>query len=148
MKLHQLRPAKGSKRKRRRVGRGISAGQGKTAGRGTKGQRSRSGGSLPEWFEGGQNPLVLRLPHKRGFHNIFKTRYEVVNLERLGGFAPDARVDPFSLTEAGIMKSPRALVKILGRGDLDKPLHIRAHAFSESAKEKIKAAGGSFEVLG
>lgn len=147
MKLHQLRPARGSKRKRKRVGRGISAGQGKTAGRGTKGQGARSGGSLPEWFEGGQTPLMLRLPHKRGFHNIFKIKYEVVNLGRLGGFAPGARVDPLSLAEAGITKSSRALVKILGRGDLDRPLHISAHAFSRSAKEKIEAAGGSFEEL-
>jgi len=147
MKLHDLRPAKGAKKKRKRVGRGIAAGQGKTAGRGTKGQNARTGGGVRPYFEGGQLPLVQRLPHKRGFTNIFKVHYTPVNLDRLDDFVAGDEVSPVTLTEAGIIKSPRESVAILGRGELDRPLTVKAHRFSASAREKILGAGGSAEVL-
>jgi len=147
MKLHELRPAKGAKKNRKRVGRGIAAGQGKTAGRGTKGQNARSGGGVRPYFEGGQLPLVRRLPHKRGFTNIFKVYYTPVNLDRLDEFAAGDEVSPAALAEAGIIKSPREPVVILGRGELDRSLTVKAHRFSASAREKILAAGGSAEVL-
>src|SRR5512136_3032922 len=105
MKLHDLQPATGAHRDRTRSGRGISAGRGKTAGRGTRGQNSRSGGGKPPYFEGGQLPLVRRLPHKRGFTNIFKVQYSVVNLDSLAGFDKDSQVDPEALAAAGIIKS-------------------------------------------
>jgi large subunit ribosomal protein L15 len=147
MKLHELRPAKGANKKRRRVGRGIAAGQGKTAGRGTKGQNARSGGGVRPYFEGGQLPLVRRLPQKRGFTNIFKVYYTPVNLDRLDDFAAGDEVSPATLAEAGLIKSAREPVAILGRGELDRPLTVKAHRFSASACEKIQAAGGSAEVL-
>ena len=147
MKLHELHPTKGATKKKRRVGRGIAAGQGKTAGRGTKGQNARAGGGVRPYFEGGQLPLVRRLPQKRGFTNIFKVYYTPVNLDRLDDFAAGDEVSPATLAEAGIIKSPREPVAILGRGDLDRPLTVKAPRFSESAKEKILAAGGTVEVL-
>lgn len=147
MKLHELHPAEGAKKKRKRVGRGIAAGQGKTAGRGTKGQSARSGGGVRPYFEGGQLPLVRRLPHKRGFTNIFKVRYTPVNLDRLDVFAAGEEVSPVTLAEAGIIKSSRETVAILGRGELDRPLAVKAHRFSASAWEKILEAGGTVEVL-
>ena len=146
MKLHELRPAKGTKKNRKRVGRGIAAGQGKTAGRGTKGQNARAGGGVRPYFEGGQLPLVRRLPHKRGFTNIFKVYYTPINLDRLDDFAAGDEVNPAALAEVGIIKSPREPVVILGRGELDRPLAVKAHRFSESAREKILAAGGTVEV--
>lgn len=147
MKLHELHPAKGAKKKRKRVGRGIAAGQGKTAGRGTKGQNARSGGGVRPYFEGGQMPLVRRLPQRPGFTHIFKVHYTPVNLDRLDSFAAGDEVSPATLAEAGIIKSPREPVVILGRGELDRPLVVEAHRFSKSAKEKILAAGGTVEVL-
>jgi len=148
MKLHDLRPAKGSKKQRKRVGRGDSSGSGKTAGRGTKGQKSRSGGNIPPYFEGGQLPLVRRLPRMRGFVNIFKTQFATVNLDRLNErFDKGDEVTPSALTEVGLIKSPNELVKVLGRGELKKPLTIKAHGFSASARAKIEAAGGSVEEL-
>jgi large subunit ribosomal protein L15 len=148
MKLHELRPAKGASKQGKRVGRGDSSGHGKTAGRGTKGQRSRSGGNLPPYFEGGQLPLVRRLPHTRGFVNIFKTEFATVNLDRLNErFEGGEEVTPSSLTQVGLITSPDQFVKILGRGDLEKPLTVRAHGFSASARAKIEAAGGSVEEL-
>ena len=147
MKLHELRPAEGAKKKRKRVGRGIAAGQGKTAGRGTKGQNARAGGGVRPYFEGGQLPLVRRLPHKRGFTNIFKVYYTPVNLDRLDDFAAGDEVSPAALAEAGIIKSPCEPVVILGRGELDRPLTVKAHRFSASARDKIQEAGGSAEVL-
>jgi len=147
MKLHELRPARGGKKKRKRVGRGIAAGQGKTAGRGTKGQNARSGGGVRPYFEGGQLPLVRRLPRKRGFTNIFKVHYTPINLDRLDGFAAGDEVSPATLAEAGIIKSPREQVVILGRGELDRPLTVKGYRFSASAREKILAAGGTVEVL-
>ena len=148
MKLHDLKPAKGSKKNKKRVGRGDSSGHGKTAGRGTKGQKSRSGGAKPAYFEGGQLPLVRRLPRMRGFTNIFKTQFVTVNLDRLNErFEKGAEVTPAALTEVGLIKSPNELVKVLGRGDLEKPLSIKAHGFSATARSKIEAAGGSVEEL-
>jgi large subunit ribosomal protein L15 len=147
MKLHDLRPAEGSKKRRKRVGRGIAAGQGKTAGRGTKGQAARSGGTKGPYFEGGQLPLVRRLPFKRGFNNIFKVEYIPVNLYRLERFAADEEVSPETLAAAGIIKSASLPVAILGQGEVDRPLMVRAHRFSASARAKIEEAGGSVEEL-
>ncbi len=147
MKLHELRPPAGARKKRKRVGRGTASGYGKTAGRGTKGQNARSGGGVRPYFEGGQLPLVRRFPRKRGFVNIFKVRYSVVNVERLSGFRKGSKVDPEALAKAGIIKSSRERVKILGRGELQKPLKISAHMFSASAREKIEAVGGTVVEL-
>jgi large subunit ribosomal protein L15 len=147
MKLHELSSPKGARKSRKRVGRGIAAGQGKTAGRGTKGQASRSGGTKGPYFEGGQLPLVRRLPFKRGFTNIFRVQYVSVNLYRLEEFAADAEVTPETLAAAGIIKSPTLPVAILGQGEVDRPLTIKAHRFSASARAKIEEAGGSVEEL-
>ncbi len=146
MKLHDLRPPEGSKKKRRRVGRGISAGQGKTAGRGTKGQKARTGAHIKPYFEGGQLPIVRRLPHTRGFTNIFREPYDVVNLQALDKFDANTEVTPELLVERGLVASGDR-VKVLGHGDLSKALTVRAHAFSSSAKEKIAAAGGKAEEI-
>jgi large subunit ribosomal protein L15 len=147
MKLHELQAPKGARKSRKRVGRGISAGQGKTAGRGTKGQAARSGGTKGPYFEGGQLPLVRRLPFKRGFKNIFKVQYVPVNLYRLEEFEADAEISPATLAEAGIIKSAELPVAILGDGELDRPLLVKAHRFSSSARAKIEGAGGSIEQL-
>ena len=144
MDLRELRPAKGTKHAKKRVGRGPGSGTGKTSGRGHKGQGSRSGGGVRPGFEGGQMPLTRRVP-KRGFHNPFRTRYTPVNLDGLGLFEAGQEVSPDLLREKGLLG--RGLVKILGRGELDKPLTVKAHGFSRSAKEKIEAAGGRAEVL-
>ena len=147
MKLHDLRPTEGSKKKRRRVGRGIAAGQGKTAGRGTKGQRARTGRGIKPYFEGGQLPLVRRLPHTRGFTNIWRVDYEVVNLDALDRkFDAGAEVTPGALVERGLVHHVEH-VKVLGGGALSKALIVKAHAFSASAKEKIAAAGGTAEEI-
>lgn len=143
MKLHDLSPAAGSKKVRKRLGRGPGSGTGKTAGRGHNGQRSRSGFSQRFGFEGGQMPLVRRVP-KRGFTNIFRVEYTVVNLSRLGAF--EGEVTPESLAANGLARAGR-LVKILGDGECDKALKVSAHKFSQSARAKIEAAGGSCEVL-
>lgn len=147
MKLHDLQPAPGSKKSRKRVGRGPAAGQGKTAGRGTKGQGARAGGGKGPYFEGGQLPLVRRLPFKRGFTNIWRVEYAEVNLDRLGQFDNGAEVSPETLFEVGLIKSSNKPVVILARGDLDKKLTVKAHRFSASARAKIEAAGGAVEVL-
>ena len=147
MKLHELRSPQGARKRRKRKGRGIAAGQGKTAGRGTKGQGSRSGGGKGPYFEGGNLPLVRRLPFKRGFTNIFKVNYVPINLYRLDMFDADSEVSPDTLAEAGMLKSPEMPVAILGQGDIDRPLVVKAHRFSTSARAKIKEAGGSVEEL-
>jgi large subunit ribosomal protein L15 len=147
MKLHDLQPAEGSTHRRRRVGRGISAGQGKTAGRGTKGQRSRTGRGIKPYFEGGQLPLVRRLPHNRGFKNIFRVEYQVVNLDALNAFETGGEVTPEVLVARGLVRQADH-VKVLGDGALSKALTVKAHAFSERAKEKIAAAGGTAETIG
>jgi len=147
MKLSDLRPPVGAKKNKKRKGRGIAAGQGKTAGRGTKGQRARAGGAKGPYFEGGQLPLVRRLPHVRGFTNIFRIPYSIVNLDALQErFEANAQVSPEALRERGLISDTQR-VKVLGRGALKKPLQVSAHAFSDSAKEKITAAGGSVNEL-
>ena len=148
MKLHDLRPNSGAKKKRKRVGRGIAAGQGKTAGRGTKGQGARSGGGKGPYFEGGQLPLARRLPFKRGFTNVNKIYYKPVNLEQLAQFDFDgADVTPEILTAVGLLNKATDPVVILGSGELSVALTVKAHRFSASAKEKIEAAGGTVEVI-
>jgi large subunit ribosomal protein L15 len=166
MKLHDLRPAAGSHTARTRVGRGISAGKGKTAGRGTKGQKARAGGSIPPWFEGGQTPLHMRIPKLRGFKNRFKTEYEVVNVGAIaaaaerGAFeggepeggskakkAAPATVNQDVLRAVGLVRTLKKPLKILGSGDLSRPLFIVADAFTKSAIAKIEAAGGTISVL-
>lgn len=147
MKLHDLRPNSGSKKRRKRVGRGISAGQGKTAGRGTKGQGARSGGGKGQYFEGGQLPLFRRLPFKRGFTNINKVYYKPVNVGMLELFETNSIVDPDALHAAGLLKKASDPVVILGDGEVANALIVRAHRFSESAKAKIEAAGGSVSVI-
>jgi len=143
MKLHELSPAKGSKRSRKRIGRGPGSGTGKTAGRGHKGQKSRSGYSRRLGFEGGQMPLIRRVP-KRGFTNIFQTRYQVVNLSSLAELSGE--VTPEVLVEKGLVRSGH-MVKVLGDGEISTALTIKAHKFSASAQAKIEAAGGTCEVL-
>ncbi len=150
MKLHDLRPAKGAKKRKRRVGRGISAGQGKTAGRGTKGQNARSGGGVRPYFEGGQLPLVRKLPFARGygFFNPYHVEFQPVNLDQLAEkFAAGDEVSPETLVKAGFLKHTRDLVVILGRGEIDRPLKVRAHRVSKSARAKIEASGGSVELI-
>ena len=158
MKLHDLRPAEGSHTPRTRVGRGISAGKGKTAGRGTKGQKARTGSSIPPWFEGGQTPASQRIPKLRGFKRRFRVEYAVVNVGRIsevaaaGGFgeptagAPVA-VNPELLLAAGLLGSLRRPVKVLGQGDVDRRLFVVADAFTRSATAKIEAAGGTAQVI-
>ena len=140
MKLHELKPAEGSKRARRRVGRGIGSGMGKQSTRGAKGQNARTGGGVRPGFEGGQMPLYRRLP-KRGFKNIFADKYAVVNVEQLNRFEDKA------LVEAGILKNVLDGVRILGNGELTKALDVRAQGFTKSAQQKIEAAGGKVEVI-
>jgi large subunit ribosomal protein L15 len=149
VKLHDLKPAEGAGKKRRRVGRGIAAGRGKTAGRGQKGQNARSGGGVKPYFEGGQLPLVRKLPFARGvgFRDPWRVEFTPVNVERLAGFRKGTEVTPEALAEAGVIKSADELVVILGRGELKKSLTVKAHRFSNSAKEKIEAAGGAIEEL-
>ncbi|MBT2583560.1 50S ribosomal protein L15 [Planococcus sp. ISL-109] len=146
MKLHELKPAEGSRSSRKRIGRGIGSGTGKTAGKGHKGQNARSGGGVRPGFEGGQNPLFRRLP-KRGFTNINRKDYTVVNLDVLNRFEEGTEITPALLIETGIVSKERSGIKILGNGSLDKKLSVRAHKFSASAKEAIEAAGGQTEVL-
>ncbi|MDW5565963.1 50S ribosomal protein L15 [Streptococcus mutans] len=146
MKLHELKPAQGSRKTRNRVGRGSSSGNGKTAGRGQKGQKARSGGNIRSGFEGGQTPLFRRLP-KRGFTNINAKEYALVNLDQLNVFEDSAEVTPVVLVETGIVKAEKSGIKILGNGDLTKKLTVKAAKFSKSAEAAIIAKGGSIEVI-
>ena len=146
MNLSNIRAPKGSSEKRKRVGRGMGSGMGKTSTRGHKGQGSRSGSRLMRGFEGGQMPLHRRLP-KRGFTNIFKKEYTVVNLSRLAELG-ETTITPDVLYSKGVLKSRKGLVKILGVGELSSALTVQAHKFSESAQEKITKAGGKAEVIG
>ncbi|GMK41054.1 50S ribosomal protein L15 [Paenibacillus sp. CCS19] len=146
MKLHELQPAEGSRKERKRVGRGIGSGNGKTAARGHKGQNARSGGGVRPGFEGGQNPLYRRLP-KRGFNNPFRKEFAVVNIEELNSFAAGTEVTPEVLLEKGIVKNPQSGIKILGNGEITVQLTVKANKFSQSAVEKIQAAGGKTEVI-
>ncbi len=148
MKLHELKPAEGSTRERRRVGRGLGSGMGKQSTRGAKGQHARtghSGGTRPG-FEGGQMPLYRRLP-KRGFKNIFALKFAEINVEQLNRFDSNAVVDPAALVEAGILKNVLDGVRVLGDGELTKALTVRAQGFTKSAQQKIEAAGGKVEVI-
>jgi len=148
MKLNDLGPNEGSKKSRKRVGRGHAAGQGKTAGRGTKGQGARSGGKKGAYFEGGQLPLARRLPFKRGFTNIRRVAYNAVNLERLAEFEFGGEtVNPELMAAIGLIKKASDRVVILGDGELEEALTVQAHRFSATAKEKIEAAGGTAEVI-
>jgi large subunit ribosomal protein L15 len=146
MKLHQLQPAPGSTKRRKTVGRGRGSGQGTTAGRGGKGQTARTGSSIPAWFEGGQMPLIRRLP-KRGFTNIFKKNYAIINVETLECFAPGQEVTPGLLVSKGLIRSRNDGVKVLGTGVLTKALTVHAHRYSQSAISKIEAAGGKVQVI-
>ena len=146
MNLHDLSPAPGSTHVGKRKGRGPGTGNGKTGGRGHKGQKARSGGGVRVGFEGGQMPLARRIP-KRGFHNIFAKPLEAVNVSVLERFADGDTVDAQALLDAGILSKCRYGVKILGRGEITKKLTVKASAFSESAKAKIEAAGGKAEVI-
>jgi len=147
IKLHELKPSFGATHRKKRVGRGIGSGHGKTSTRGHKGQKSRRGyGDLPAFFEGGQTPFIMRIP-KRGFKNPNKKEYEIVNIKALEEkFEPNSEVTPESLKEKGLIRCTEA-VKILGDGEITKPLTVKAHKFSKSAEEKIKAAGGTVEVI-
>ncbi len=159
MKLHDLRPAAGATKARTRVGRGIAAGKGKTAGRGTKGQKARAGASIPAWFEGGQTPIHMRVPKLRGFRSINRIEYQVVNIGRISAYAEAGRlgerltdrapytVNPEILRAAGLITRERQPVKILGAGEVSVPLFVLADAFTASATSKVEAAGGSVQTL-
>jgi large subunit ribosomal protein L15 len=146
IKLHQLRPAKGAKKNPKRVGRGTGSGHGKTSCRGSKGQRSRSGSGVRPGFEGGQMPLARRLP-KRGFTNIFRVEYQVVNVDQLGSFDTGTEVDVEALRVRKLVRRAGTPVKILGKGELTQPVTVKVHAVSEGARKKIEAAGGKVELL-
>ena len=146
MKLDDLKPAAGSNKKRKRVGRGDGSGHGKTSGRGHKGQGSRSGGNVQPGFEGGQMPLQRRLP-KRGFNNPFRIETAVINIAQLETFPAGTEVTPALLLERGLVRGKNGRVKILGGGTLSKPLTVKAHGFSATAKEKIESSGGKAELI-
>ena len=146
MRLNELSPAPGSRKNRKRIGRGVGSGSGKTAGRGTKGQNSRSGGGVRPGYEGGQMPIHRRLP-KRGFTNIFKKVIVAINITDLSGFESGSIVDEASLVREGLVKGKRDGIKLLGNGEIKHPLTIKVNAISKSAREKIEAAGGSVEVI-
>lgn len=146
MRLEDLKPAPGSNKKRKRVGRGDGSGHGKTSCRGHKGQGARSGGNVQPGFEGGQMPLQRRLP-KRGFHNIFRVEMSVVNLGQLEALPAGSDITPENLAEHGLISGKNRRVKILGEGSLSKALTVKAHGFSATAKEKIEAAGGKTELI-
>ncbi len=148
MRQNELSPAPGSKKKRKRVGRGNGSGHGTYSGRGSKGQKSRSGFKMKPGFEGGQLPLIRRLPRKRGFTNIFRVEYSVVNLDKLSLFEVGSEVTPERLLAAGVVKSLRYPVKILAGGDISYPLSVKADKFSAAARAKIEAAGGTVEEVG
>ena len=146
MKLHELKSAEGSRKKRNRVGRGSSSGNGKTSGRGQKGQQARNTSGPYPWFEGGQTPLFQTLP-KRGFTNINRKEYALVNLDSLNKFDENTEVTPELLIESGLIKKVKSGVKVLANGSIDRKLTVKAHKFSRAAQEAIEAAGGSVEVI-
>lgn len=146
MRLHELTPEKSTKKPRKRLGRGVASGTGKTAGRGTKGHNSRSGGGVRPGFEGGQMPLQRRLP-KRGFHNMFKKEFSVINIRDLKRFDAGAQVDREALAAAGVIKNRRKPVKLLGHGEIQVAVNVRLSAISKSARQKIEAVGGKVEVV-
>ncbi|ACB83812.1 50S ribosomal protein L15 [Natranaerobius thermophilus] len=146
MRLHELRPKTNYKKSRKRKGRGMSSGLGKTAGRGHKGQNARTGGGVRPGFEGGQMPLQERLP-KRGFTNAFKKEYAIVNVETLNDFEEGTEITPEVLLESKVIKGVKDGIKVLGKGEIDKKITVKAHKFSKQAKEKIEEAGGKVEVI-
>lgn len=147
VRQNELAPPLGSKRSRKRVGRGLGSGHGRYSGRGCKGQKSRSGPGIHPYFEGGQLPLTKRLPNKRGFTNIFKKEYSIINISKLNTFEPDSVVGREELLKAKLIKLPKRAVKILSTGELDRPLIVKADKFSAAAKKKIEAAGGRAEEV-
>jgi large subunit ribosomal protein L15 len=146
LRLNQISPPPKSRQKKKRVGRGTGSGHGRYSCRGLKGQKSRSGARIPAWFEGGQMPLQRRVP-KRGFRNRFRVEYQVVNLSDLSRISWDGDVSPETMLEKRLIRKKGVPVKILGQGDLDKPLRIRAHAFSKTAIKKIQSVSGTYEVI-
>ena len=148
MRQDELSPAPGSRKQRKRVGRGDGSGHGTYSGRGCKGQKSRSGFRMSRGFEGGQLPLIRRLPRKRGFTNIFRTEYSIVNVGKLSMFEAGSEVTPERLVVAGVVKSLRHPIKVLAEGDINHPLVVKANRFSAAAKAKIEAAGGKVEEVG
>lgn len=146
MKLHELKSAEGSRKRRKRVGRGPSSGTGKTSGRGQKGQKARNTPGPYSWFEGGQTPLFQRLP-KRGFTNVNRKEYTIINLDNLNQFDEGTEVTPELLLETGVIRKMKTGVKVLGNGSVDRKLTVTAHKFSQAAQEAIEAAGGSVEVI-
>jgi len=148
MKLHELKPPAGARRERRRVGRGLGSGRGKTSGKGVKGQKARAGGGVPPYFEGGQLPLVRKLPYRRGFNNPSRVEFEVVNLDQLEALSDTSEVTPEGLRAAGLIGKGRAPVKVLARGALTKKLTVHAHKFSAAARDAIRAAGGLAVQIG
>ncbi|MGD8703809.1 MAG: 50S ribosomal protein L15 [Desulfosarcina sp.] len=146
MRLNDLAPEKGQRKNRKRVGRGVASGSGKTAGRGNKGQNARSGGGVRPGYEGGQMPIHRRLP-KRGFKNRFKKIFAIVNVQDLNRFDADSVVDEVAFIKSGLVKGDRDGIKILGKGDVTVPVTVRINKISESARQKIEAAGGKIEVI-
>ena len=146
MRLGELAPPAGAKKNTKRLGRGSGSGQGMTAGRGTKGQKSRSGGGTPPWFEGGQMPLQRRIP-KRGFTNIFKKEFSIVNLEDLGKFPAGSEIGPLDFIGVGLIRKVRYGVKLLANGEISQPVTVRVHKASASAVKRIEAAGGKVELI-
>jgi len=146
IKLHNLSPGQGARSERKRKGRGIGSGLGKTAGRGHKGQKARSGGSIRRGFEGGQMPLIRRIP-KRGFTNIFREEVAIVNVKDLARFNEGSVITPELLYDEGLVRKRGVKIKLLGKGELDRPLTIKVHKVSKAAAEKVEAAGGKVEVI-
>ena len=146
MKQHEMKAPKGARHAVRRLGRGISMGQGKTGGRGTKGQKARTGGSIPGWFEGGQTPIHMRIPKMRGFKNRFRSPFVAVNVDRLSDYAVDGKVSPETLAAKGLVRTD-AKIKILANGDVTGKFEVHAHAVSATAREKIESAGGSIVLI-
>jgi large subunit ribosomal protein L15 len=147
MKLGDIRAPKGANKDRKRIGRGHGSGHVKTAGKGTKGQKARTGGNVPPRFQGGQTPIQQQLPYKRGFTNIWHARYHLVNLSQLAALEAGTDVTPDSLLKAGLLRDTELPLKVLGDGELKGALHVSAHKVSESARQKIEAAGGSVTIL-
>jgi large subunit ribosomal protein L15 len=147
VKLGDVRAPKGANKDRKRVGRGHGSGYVKTAGKGTKGQKARTGGNTRPGFQGGQTPIQQQLPYKRGFTNIWSVRYNIVNLDQLSDLEAGTQVTPESLTEAGLVRDTNLKLKVLGDGTLTQPLHVSAHKISESARQKIEAAGGTVTLI-
>lgn len=147
MRQHQIRAPKGARHPVRRLGRGISAGQGKTAGRGTKGQLARTGPGIPGWFEGGQTPIHMRIPKMRGFKNRFRSPFVAVNVDRLADYAVDGKVTPQTLAAKGLVR-PDAKIKVLANGEVTGRYEVHAHAVSATARKKIESAGGSIVLIG